>query len=117
MSSSESVGGTAGTDILHQAIHYTLQLRIIHILYIILLALVADYAWMLYMRWRMVRTSLSNFYLVLTKHKPPGPLPWPICGNTFSLPDDKPWYYFEQLSKDYKSPVITFWLGRFVIVQ
>jgi hypothetical protein len=117
MSTSESVGLTASTDILHWATHYAAQLRILHILYLVPLALVADYAWMLYMRWRMVRTSLSNFYLVLTKHKPPGPLPWPICGNTFSLPDDKPWYYFEQLSKDYKSPVITFWLGRFVIVQ
>jgi hypothetical protein len=54
---------------------------------------------------------------ILTEHKPPGPFPWPICGNTFSLPDDKPWYYFEQLSKDYKSPLITFWLGRFVTIS
>ncbi|PSN70691.1 cytochrome P450 [Corynespora cassiicola Philippines] len=59
-------------------------------------ALVADYSWMLYRRWRM----------------PPGPFPWPIIGNTFSLPDTKPWYHFEQLSKDYDSPVITFWIGR-----
>jgi hypothetical protein len=39
-------------------------------------------------------------------------LPWPIIGNTFSLPDSKPWYLFEELSKTYQSPVITFWLGR-----
>ncbi len=59
-------------------------------------AVVVDYAWMLYMRSRM----------------PPGPLPWPIVGNTFSLPVNKPWIYFEALSKQYKAPLITFWVGR-----
>jgi hypothetical protein len=59
-------------------------------------ALAVDYGWMLYMRSRM----------------PPGPLPLPIIGNTFSLPDHKPWLYFEELSKYYKTPVITFWIGR-----
>jgi hypothetical protein len=99
--------------VIEWATHHVAQLRVIHILSLALLALVGDYAWMLYMRWRMVRSFPSHHYLVLTEHKPPGPFPWPVCGNTFSLPDDKPWYYFEQLSKDYGSPLITFWLGRF----
>lgn len=59
-------------------------------------ALVADYAHMLYMRSKM----------------PPGPFPWPIIGNTFSLPKNKPWIYFEELSKKYNTPLITFWIGR-----
>ncbi len=59
-------------------------------------ALVVDYARMLYLRSRM----------------PPGPFPWPIIGNTFSLPENKPWIYFEELSKKYKAPLITFWVGR-----
>lgn len=28
------------------------------------------------------------------------------------LPDCKPWIHFEQVAKEYKSPVITFWIGR-----
>jgi len=44
--------------------------------------------------------------------QPPGPLPWPIVGNTFQLPDTKPWIYFEELAKQYKTPVITYWIGR-----
>lgn len=59
-------------------------------------ALAIDYAYMLYLRSRM----------------PPGPFPFPIVGNTFSLPDHKPWIYFEELSKRYKAPLITFWIGR-----
>ncbi|KAL1836797.1 hypothetical protein VTJ49DRAFT_4639 [Mycothermus thermophilus] len=59
-------------------------------------ALAADYAYMLYLRSRM----------------PPGPFPLPIVGNTFSLPENKPWIYFEELSKKYKTPLITFWIGR-----
>ncbi|MCJ1394677.1 hypothetical protein MMC18_007557 [Xylographa bjoerkii] len=43
---------------------------------------------------------------------PPGPFPWPIIGNTYLLPSSKPWIYFEQLSQDYASPIITFWIGR-----
>jgi hypothetical protein len=44
--------------------------------------------------------------------QPPGPWPFPIVGNTYSLPDNKPWIYFEELSKKYNAPVITFWIGR-----
>lgn len=62
----------------------------------ILLGILADYGYMLYMRTKL----------------PPGPFPFPIVGNTFSLPDTKPWIYFEQLSKEYKVPLITFWIGR-----
>ncbi|KUJ09438.1 putative cytochrome P450 [Mollisia scopiformis] len=59
-------------------------------------ALAADYAHMLYLHYRM----------------PPGPLPWPIVGNTWLLPDNKPWIYFEEVAKQYKTPLITFWIGR-----
>ncbi|KAF2750942.1 cytochrome P450 [Sporormia fimetaria CBS 119925] len=68
----------------------------VYLLSVALLVLVADYTWILYRRWCM----------------PPGPFPWPIVGNTFSLPDTKPWYLFEKLSQEYNSPVITFWIGR-----
>jgi len=61
-----------------------------------LTALTLDYSRMLYLRWRM----------------PPGPFPWPIVGNTYSLPKNKPWIYFEELSKKYNAPLITFWIGR-----
>jgi Cytochrome P450 len=60
------------------------------------IALVVDYARMLNLRRKM----------------PPGPFPWPIVGNTFMLPDTKPWFYFEELSKKYNVPMITFWIGR-----
>jgi hypothetical protein len=43
---------------------------------------------------------------------PPGPLPLPIVGNTFMLPDTKPWFYFEELTLKYDAPMITFWIGR-----
>jgi hypothetical protein len=69
---------------------------VLAVLVIGLTALVVDYGHMLYMRSRM----------------PPGPFPWPIIGNTFSLPQNKPWIYFEELSKRYKVPLITFWIGR-----
>jgi hypothetical protein len=66
------------------------------LLAIVATAIAADYAHMLYLRSRM----------------PPGPFPWPIVGNTFLLPDNKPWIYFEELSKQYNTPLITFWIGR-----
>jgi hypothetical protein len=111
MNSSDSVNLKASTE---WARNFGAQIHIVHIVYLALLALVADYVWMLYMRWRMVRSFPSHHQPALTQAKPPGPFPWPICGNTFSLPHHKPWYYFEQLSKDFNSPVITFWVGRFV---
>jgi hypothetical protein len=68
------------------------------LLAIVAIIVAADYAHMLYLRSKM----------------PPGPFPLPIIGNTFSLPDNKPWIYFEQLSKKYHTPLITFWIGRLV---
>jgi hypothetical protein len=59
MNTSGSDDFTAGTESLHRVTHYAAQLRIVHILFLALLALVADYAWMLYMRWRMVSVFLS----------------------------------------------------------
>lgn len=47
--------------------------------------------------------------------QPPGPFPWPVIGNTFQLPDNKPWIYFEELSKKYDTPLITYWIGRYVL--
>jgi len=44
--------------------------------------------------------------------KPPGPFPLPIVGNTFQLPDNKPWIYFEEIAKRLNTPVITYWIGR-----
>jgi hypothetical protein len=44
--------------------------------------------------------------------QPPGPFPLPIIGNTFSLPETKPWIYFEELAKKYNTPLLTFWIGR-----
>ncbi|KAF2787546.1 cytochrome P450 [Melanomma pulvis-pyrius CBS 109.77] len=60
------------------------------------IGVLTDYAWMLYLRSKM----------------PPGPLPLPIVGNTYQLPDNKPWIYFEELSKKYNTPLITYWIGR-----
>ncbi|KAK0126722.1 hypothetical protein ONS95_008303 [Cadophora gregata] len=50
--------------------------------------------------------------LLLRRKMPPGPFPLPIIGNTHLLPDRKPWIYFETLSKQYNSGIITFWIGR-----
>lgn len=69
---------------------------VIGLLAIAVTIVAADYAHMLYLRSKM----------------PPGPFPLPIIGNTFSLPDNKPWIYFEELSKKYNTPLITFWIGR-----
>lgn len=33
-------------------------------------------------------------------------------GNTFHFPAKKPWVYIDKLSKQYDSPLITFWVGR-----
>jgi len=69
---------------------------LLSLLAVVVTAVAIDYGYMLYIRSRM----------------PPGPFPWPIIGNTYSLPDNKPWIYFEELSKYYKAPLITFWIGR-----
>ncbi|KAH8915405.1 hypothetical protein BT69DRAFT_1183369, partial [Atractiella rhizophila] len=35
-----------------------------------------------------------------------------VIGNTFQLPDLKPWLWFTDLAREYNSPVITVWIGR-----
>ncbi|KAK1761650.1 cytochrome P450 [Phialemonium atrogriseum] len=59
-------------------------------------AVAVDYARMLRLRSKM----------------PPGPFPLPIVGNTFMLPECKPWLWFEELSHKYQNPLITVWIGR-----
>jgi cytochrome P450 len=77
------------------------------------LGVLADYAWMLYLRSKMVRTTpQQGFCNTADSLQPPGPFPYPIIGNTFQLPDNKPWIYFEELSKKYNTPLITYWIGR-----
>jgi hypothetical protein len=74
-----------------------------------------DYGRMLWLRSKMVsgcHSSGDERNRGLTYCKPPGPLPLPIVGNTFHLPDNKPWLWFEQLSKQYNSPLVTVWIGR-----
>jgi hypothetical protein len=77
-----------------------LQVGILNMLYTLLAlmaaAIAVDYSYMLYMRSKM----------------PPGPFPWPIIGNTFMLPDRKPWIYFEEIARKYNAPLITIWIGR-----
>lgn len=80
---------------------------------IVAVGVIADYAWMLRLRSKMVRTfKLDESGAEIDNQKPPGPFPYPIIGNTFQLPDHKPWLYFEELSKKYNTPIITFWIGR-----
>jgi Cytochrome P450 len=78
------LGTVAYTDVLY------------FLLGLVSLAVIVDYASMLNLHFKM----------------PPGPWPLPIVGNTFLLPDKKPWFYFEELSKRYNAPIITFWIGR-----
>ncbi|KAI1401832.1 cytochrome P450 [Hypoxylon fuscum] len=66
------------------------------VLLISFVTLIIDYTYMLWMRSKL----------------PPGPFPWPIVGNTFILPDNKPWIWFEELSKRYDASLITIWVGR-----
>ncbi|QBZ61224.1 hypothetical protein PoMZ_08172 [Pyricularia oryzae] len=72
------------------------KLITLSVLIIAVTALIIDYGYMLYLRSRM----------------PPGPFPLPIIGNTFSLPDNKPWVWFDELSKRYNAPLVTIWIGR-----
>jgi hypothetical protein len=60
------------------------------------LALIVDYLRMLRLRQKL----------------PPGPFPLPIVGNVLQLPKVKPWYKFEEWSKQYDNPLITIWFGR-----
>jgi hypothetical protein len=87
-------------DLLAQARAQLSTVAYTDVLYFLLglvsLAVIVDYAWMLNLHFKM----------------PPGPWPLPIVGNTFLLPDKKPWFYFEELSKRYNAPMITFWIGR-----
>jgi hypothetical protein len=57
MNASVNFNYNNGVDILKSASHYVSQIGFVHVLSLGILAFVADYAWMLYMRRRMVSTS------------------------------------------------------------
>jgi hypothetical protein len=59
-------------------------------------AVAVDYARMLYRR----------------RSLPPGPMPWPLFGNHFQTPKDRPWLEWEQWSNRYGSTMLTLWVGR-----
>lgn len=61
-----------------------------------LTAVLADYARMLWMRRRL----------------PPGPFPFPIVGNHFQTPSNRPWITWEKWAQYYDSPMLTLWIGR-----
>jgi hypothetical protein len=49
--------------------------------------------------------------LNLRRKLPPGPFPRPLIGNRWMLPRIRPWVKYEEWSVEYKSPIITVWLG------
>ena len=57
---------------------------------------------------------LADYARVLYKRRtlPPGPFPWPLVGNHFQTPKDRPWLEWEHWSKKYDSPMFTLWIGR-----
>ncbi|KAJ6028643.1 cytochrome P450 [Penicillium herquei] len=55
---------------------------------------------------------MATWSICTTGCQPPGPFPLPIIGNTHLLPAQKPWIYFEELAREYNTPIITFWTGR-----
>lgn len=50
--------------------------------------------------------------LIRRRKLPPGPFPWPVFGNHFQLPKDRPWIDWEQWAKDYDAPLMTIWVGN-----
>jgi hypothetical protein len=64
MNVSDATENKAHIEPLHLVSQYASQIRVVHVVSLLLLAFVADYAWMLYMRWRMVRTSAAPSHCV-----------------------------------------------------
>jgi hypothetical protein len=61
MNASSITGGRIDLESPHWS-HHIYQLCVTHVLSVAFLALAADYAWMLYMRWRMVRKPSATSY-------------------------------------------------------
>jgi hypothetical protein len=69
MNETTTGGSKTHVETLHWASHYASQLRFVHVLSLLFLAVAADYAWILYIRWRMVSREKYHgaFMLVLTR--------------------------------------------------
>lgn len=95
------------------ALGWTLLRGLVYVIGLASLLLVIDYSRVLLLRRKLVGHELLLTWLcLLNSLQPPGPLPLPLLGNTLLFPDEKPWILLEQLSKQYDSPIITFWVGR-----
>ena len=50
--------------------------------------------------------------LLRRKKLPPGPFPWPLFGNHFQIPRERPWIGWEQWAVKHDAPMMTIWLGN-----
>jgi hypothetical protein len=66
MNASGAILEKIATERPHGVLSYVPSLRASYLLSMIVIALAADYAWMLYMRWRMVIYLAQSKYSVLT---------------------------------------------------